>query len=114
MTILSAIGLKISNVNASTEIYTSKSDAVLYQIDQFQNRVMALQSSLYSFQYSGGSLQNITSQINSLSQNLDKAYTELIQKVKNMEHVISGITDIANDPVITRTIDDIKEISDRI
>jgi replicative DNA helicase len=111
---MSTVQINTGYIMSNTSNAYSKQDALVYKIDQLQQNLMSLTNSLSSGRFYGleNNINNFIGQVLSLGNLIDTNMTLLQSKVNSLDSIIKGLDDIAKDPVMNRTIDDLKRIAD--
>lgn len=113
VTSMATLDCSISTIFCRLDIMPSKMDAILYKLDEFQRTVMTLQSSLYGIQGMQHSIDPLVSSIASINETVQIEFCKLQLSIASMNSIVKNLDEIAKDPVINRTIEDLKEVSDR-
>lgn len=104
---------KTREINDLSNVTKSRFESIHYDIDKNLTAIREIESTLNGLNNLRWTMQPLLDEVTRMRNEIFTAHTELKDQVRLMNTIVKDLDDIAKDPMITRTIEDIKEISGR-
>lgn len=111
---MASLNINLSMICSRLDTIPSQMEAMQYKLDDFQRSVANLQSSIYSLQEMQYHFDPLVHLMTDMNGKIHSEFFELQKNVKNMESIVKVLDEISKDPVINRTIDELRDISGRV